>query len=148
MSPPDLVRHMDGVGSIRGEIEGDVVAFRAIPHAVPPLGSLRFLPPQAPTPWQGTRDATANGPIAPQTPLRVDAAMGSITAAQNEDCLTLNVWTPADGVENAPVMVWIHGGALSAVRARCLGMTADIWRHDTALSWSVSTIGWVRSAFA
>jgi para-nitrobenzyl esterase len=108
----NLVCHMNGLGSIRGAVEGaegSVVAFRGIPYAAPPLGSYRFLPPQAPIPWQGMRDATVDGPIAPQTPLRVEGAMGSITSAQDEDCLTLNIWTPADAVQ-APVIVWIHGG--------------------------------------
>jgi para-nitrobenzyl esterase len=108
-----LVRHLQGLGSIRGAIEGpqgSVAAFRAIPYAAPPLGRHRFLPPQAPIPWQGMRDATTNGPIAPQPPLRVEGTMGSISMAQDEDCLTLNIWTPADAVRKAPVIVWIHGG--------------------------------------
>ena len=107
---PDLVRHLHGLGSIRGAAEGDVAAFRGIPYAAPPVGIRRFAPPQAPIPWSGTRDATANGPIAPQMPSRVDGTMGPITAAQDEDCLTLNVWTPADPVDEAPVIVWLHGG--------------------------------------
>jgi para-nitrobenzyl esterase len=113
VSMRNLVRHINGLGSIRGAVEGaegSVVAFRGIPYAAPPLGSHRFLPPQAPIPWQGMRDATANGPIAPQPPLRVEGTMGSITLAQDEDCLTLNIWTPADAVQKAPVIVWIHGG--------------------------------------
>jgi para-nitrobenzyl esterase len=109
----NLVCHINGLGSIRGAVEGaegSVVAFRGIPYAAPPLGSHRFLPPQAPIPWRGMRDATANGPIAPQPPLRVEGTMGSITLAQDEDCLSLNIWTPADAVQKAPVIVWIHGG--------------------------------------
>lgn len=110
----NLVCHINGLGSIRGAVEGaesNVVAFRGIPYAAPPVGSHRFLPPQAPIPWQGMRDATANGPIAPQTPLRgVEGVMGSIKAAQDEDCLSLNIWTPADAAQAAPVIVWIHGG--------------------------------------
>jgi para-nitrobenzyl esterase len=109
----NLVRHINGLGSIRGAVEGaegSVVAFRGIPYAAPPLGSHRFLAPQAPIPWQGMRDAIANGPIAPQPPLRVEGTMGSITLAQEEDCLSLNIWTRADAVQKAPVIVWIHGG--------------------------------------
>jgi carboxylesterase type B len=74
------VCHLNGLGSIRGAVEGaegTVVAFRGLPYAAPPLGSLRFSPPQAAVPWHGTRDATTNGPIAPQMPLRLEKAMGS-----------------------------------------------------------------------
>jgi para-nitrobenzyl esterase len=110
VSMRNLEQHLDGLGSIRGAVEGGVVAFRGVPFAAPPIGSRRFLPPDAPIPWQGMRDATANGPIAPQPPLRVEGTMGSIRLAQDEDCLTLNVWTPADAVQKAPVLVWIHGG--------------------------------------
>lgn len=113
MGSPPVVRRMKGLGSIRGAVEGpegSVVAFRGIPYAAPPLGSQRFMPPQEPIPWQGIRDATTNGPIAPQPPLRVEATMGSITLAQDENCLTLNIWTPAHAVKDAPVIVWIHGG--------------------------------------
>ena len=110
VSMRNLVRHLDGQGSIRGAVEGAVAAFRGIPYAAPPIGSRRFLPPEAPIAWQGIRDATTNGPIAPQPPLRIEGTMGSIKLAQDEDCLTLNVWTPADAVQKAPVLVWIHGG--------------------------------------
>jgi para-nitrobenzyl esterase len=110
MSPRSLVRRLNGLGAIQGAVEGAVVAFRGVPYAAPPVGSLRFAPPQAPIPWQGTRDATTNGPIAPQMPLRLERAMGPITAAQDEDCLTLTVWTPAEVVQGAPVLVWLHGG--------------------------------------
>ncbi|HEY2757564.1 MAG TPA: carboxylesterase family protein [Pseudolabrys sp.] len=113
MSTRNLVRHIHTLGTIRGALEGaegKVVAFRGVPYAAPPVGPLRFAPSQPAIPWQGVRDATANGPIAPQTALRVDRAMGPITAAQGEDCLTLTVWTSADAGAKAPVMVWLHGG--------------------------------------
>jgi len=111
-----LACHLDGLGSVRGAserppgAEGEVVAFRGVPYAAPPLGPRRFLPPQAPIPWQGLRDATRNGPIAPQPALRVAGTMGAIALAQDEDCLTLNIWTSAEAGQKAPVIVWIHGG--------------------------------------
>jgi para-nitrobenzyl esterase len=104
-----LERRIPGLGSVRGAAADKVIAFRAIPYAAPPVQQLRFAPPAPPVPWGGVRDATRDGPIAPQTASRVDAAMGPITAPQDEDCLTLTIWTPADAAK-APVMVWLHGG--------------------------------------
>jgi para-nitrobenzyl esterase len=110
MATRQLERRIDGLGMVRGAGQDGIVAFRGIPYAAPPLGPLRFLPPRAPLPWQDVRDAIVDGPIAPQNPSRVDAAMGLITAAQGEDCLTFTIWTPADAGAKAPVMVWLHGG--------------------------------------
>ncbi|CAL9354496.1 Carboxylesterase [Streptomyces sp. enrichment culture] len=101
-------------GSLRGR-EGDgVVAFLGVPYAAPPFGRLRMRPPQPPAPWSGTRDATVPGATAPQ-PGYGPAMAGLLEAAgpQGEDCLNLNVWTPAPGRsgERLPVMVFLHGGA-------------------------------------
>jgi para-nitrobenzyl esterase len=111
MATREVVRRIGGLGSVRGLPVGEIIAFRALPYAAPPRGSRRFTPPAPPPPWEGVRDATRRGSIAPQTASRVDAAMGPITAAQDEDCLTLTVWTAVDNGANAPVMVWLHGGA-------------------------------------
>jgi para-nitrobenzyl esterase len=91
--------------------EGDVALFRGIPYAAPPLGPLRFRPPQAPADWAGQRDATRYGPSAPQNPGTLERLMGGQSLRTDEDCLTLNVWTPAADAGKRPVMVWIHGGA-------------------------------------
>jgi para-nitrobenzyl esterase len=107
----DVVRRIGKLGSVRGLQVGELMEFRALPYAAPPRGVLRFAHPAPPPPWEGVRDATRHGPIAPQTASRVDAAMGPITAAQDENCLTLTVWTALDGGTNAPVIVWLHGGA-------------------------------------
>ncbi|MBN9420493.1 hypothetical protein ABS71_16670 [bacterium SCN 62-11] len=92
------------LGQLKGATQDGVTVFRGVPYAAPPV---RFQPPQPAIPWQGVRDATRNGPIAPQPQLR--GLLSPITAPQDEDCLTLNVWTPA-GADKAPVLVWIHGG--------------------------------------
>jgi len=101
-------------GDLRGVRENGVVAFRAIPYAAPPLGDLRFAPPQPVAAWSGVRDASRDGPIAPQARSRLAHVMGDFEKPQSEDCLTLNIWTP--GADNAkrPVLVWIHGGAYSS----------------------------------
>lgn len=95
-------------GSLRGEAQGDVVVFRGVPYAAPPLGALRWRPPQPVAPWTGVRDAVAFGPIAPQDIAPERLAKRGLT--MSEDCLTLNVWTPATDGARRPVLVFIHGG--------------------------------------
>lgn len=90
-------------GNVRGIVEDGVVAYRGIPYAAPPVNELRW---RAPTParrWRGTLDASEYGPVCPQ--------MRPTQFPEDEDCLTLNVWTPHRVDRPLPVMVWIHGGA-------------------------------------
>lgn len=94
-------------GAISG-IAGEVTVFKGIPFAAPPVGDMRWRPPQPAAPWQGVRVCTAFGSICPQPQ---QALMRINQAGQSEDCLYLNVWTPAKAqAERLPVMVWIHGG--------------------------------------
>lgn len=89
-------------GSVRGMAENGVVSFKGIPYAEPPVGQLRWRPPQPTQHWRGVREATKFGPECMQTD----------NVPKSEDCLTLNVWRPADAKGSLPVMVWIYGGAL------------------------------------
>src|SRR3954469_20901780 len=100
-------------GELRGAIENGVTAFRAVPYAAPPIGALRFAPPQPHATWSGVRDATKDGPIAPQGRSRLAHVMGDFERPQSEDCLTLNLWTPGTAGKR-PVLLWIHGGAFSS----------------------------------
>src|SRR6185437_4611813 len=68
-------------------------------------------PPAPAAPWQGLRAAVSHGPIAPQPSSRLSAAMGDFERPQDEDCLTLAIWTPAPDGKARPVLVWLHGGA-------------------------------------
>ena len=98
-------------GSLEGTDENGVCVFRAVPYAAPPVADLRFRPTQPVASWHGTRDATRHGPIAPQGPSRLRLAMGDFSRPQDEDCLTLTIWTPAPDATRRPVLVWLHGGA-------------------------------------
>ncbi len=98
-------------GMLRGTQRDGVHVFRGVPFAAAPTGVRRFLPPQPPEPWTGVRDAAHAGPIAPQPPSPLDALFGEAAPTWDEDCLSLNIWTPALDDARRPVMVWIHGGA-------------------------------------
>ena len=95
-------------GAVRGTSSGSVNEFLGIPYAAPPVGALRWQPPQSAANWSGVRDATQFAPHCPQS------ASPFGLASTSEDCLFLNVFTPSRQQVGArrPVMVWIHGGAL------------------------------------
>ncbi len=110
----DLRRVEVESGMLEGVRQGTVLSFKGVPYAAPPVGDLRWRPPQPPLKWTGVRRANRYGSDAPQK----NPDVGS----QSEDCLFLNVWAPADASKRPyPVMVWIHGGGLIQGSGRIAG---------------------------
>jgi para-nitrobenzyl esterase len=95
-------------GTVQGSASNGVVAFKGIPFAAPPVGALRWRPPQPVTAWSGMRQTTSFVHDCMQT----SSPNSGLTVTPSEDCLYLNVWRPQNSNgKNLPVMVWIYGGA-------------------------------------
>jgi para-nitrobenzyl esterase len=163
------------LGDLRGVYTDGIAAFRGVPFAAPPLGELRFAPAAPIGAWNGQRDATRHGPIAPQLPSRLGVAMGNFSRPHNEDCLTLTICTPAPDGKPRPVLVWLHGGAwisgagsLDWYDGSRLAREGDIvfvgvnyrlgalgWLHrpgivdvEAGTSDTIAALGWVRDHIA
>ncbi len=98
-------------GWVEGSTADGIVSFKGIPYAQPPIGDLRWRAPEPVHPWDGTLDAGDFGPSCVQQSIPPASLYHDPPDAMSEDCLSLNVWAPEDA-ENAPVIVWIHGGSL------------------------------------
>jgi len=95
-------------GLVQGLTQNGVSVFRGIPFAAPPVGDLRWRAPEPVIPWEGVKDASAFAPVCMQSG---ETVPGLGTEPMSEDCLYLNIWTPANRAEEAlPVMVWLYGG--------------------------------------
>ena len=99
-------------GKITGETGNEVWTYRGIPYAAPPVGDLRWKPPQPVVPWEGVRECADYSVQAAQYP-DMNLSEEYRRVPSSEDCLYLNVYTQAkDNTERRPVMVWLHGGGL------------------------------------
>lgn len=106
-------------GQIHGTPKEGYTVFSGVPYAKPPVGEKRFCPPEEPECWEGVYEADHFGYVCPQTEHEQDSFYGKefyldpeFGMNQSEDCLYLNIWTPADTAdEKLPVAFWIHGGA-------------------------------------
>ena len=103
-------------GSLQGTIEYGMQVFKNIPYAAPPVGDLRWRPPQPALSWSGMRDASKFGESCPQQYIK--NLSDGLGLPGSEDCLKLNVYGPVKPGKNLPVMVWIHGGGLIVDGAR------------------------------
>jgi len=119
-APDRAVVGVEG-GQVAGAEVSGVWSYKGIPYAAPPVGTLRWRPPQPVVRWEGVRAATAFAPACLQAHRPADTDFDDIIAfyglnidRTSEDCLYLNIWTAAAGGARAPVMVWIHGGGLTA----------------------------------
>lgn len=100
-------------GSVEGKIESGIAVYRGVPFAQPPVGPLRWRAPQLPKPWEGVKHADTYAPACEQV-ATANPALGIPALPTSEDCLYLNIWSPARSPrDHLPVMVWIYGGGFT-----------------------------------
>ncbi|POT55242.1 carboxylesterase [Citrobacter amalonaticus] len=113
MLNPDIPLVDTKQGKLMGIVQDDIHIWRGIPYAAPPTGELRWRAPQPVTPWQNVRQADLFSCASWQDIEYCQALGGGDPGAFSEDCLYLNVWSPADRPQPLPVMVWLHGGGFT-----------------------------------
>jgi para-nitrobenzyl esterase len=120
-------------GKIKGYGRRGVIKFKGIPYATPPIGDLRFQPPDPVKPWSGVFDATKYSPVAPQPESNLETMFGELPEQSEKDCLTLNVWTKKISEGKRPVMFWIHGGGFVTGNGGSLDGSRLVLRGDVVV---------------
>ncbi len=110
MTTPTEPRARTSHGEVSGRFKDELIAFRGLPYAAPPVAELRFRAPQPVTPWEGVRDASEFGPVPPQAKSSIPLT-GNRARKQSEDCLQLNVLTADLEPDSRPVVVHLHSGS-------------------------------------
>ncbi len=133
-------------GRMQGLMEGNLRVFMGIPYAQPPVGALRWRPPEPLPRWHGVRHATAFGPACFQPDNTLASVYVEEPMPMSEDCLTLNIWAPADA-RQAPVFFWIYGGALWGGASRDpLYDGARLAEHGVivvSINYRLGALGWL-----
>jgi para-nitrobenzyl esterase len=134
IEPKDLAAPVaeTAAGRVRGSVDAGVASFLGIPYGADTGGASRFKAPLKRAAWPGVRDALSFGPRAPQLPSQIKGEISTVMffsgAPVDEDCLVLNLWTPAVDKASRPVMVWLHGGGFS------IGTGAETYYHGANLA--------------
>ncbi len=133
-------------GSLEGKMDGAIRVFKGIPYALPPVGAARWTAPKPMPRWAGVKTADAFGPVCYQPKATGTGIYTSDLGAMSEDCLSLNVWTPANA-QKAPVMVWIHGGAFTGgSSSEKLYDGAKLAQHGiivVSINYRLGVLGWL-----
>src|SRR4051812_24518459 len=134
------------LGALEGvDLEG-CERYAGIRYARAPVGDLRFRAPQPVEPWEGVYDATRFGPSAPQPPPLAGSIIAIGDLHTDEDCLFVNVYTPATDTGRRPVMVWIHGGAYTMGSGDMYDGRSLVRRGDVVvvtLNYRLGVLGWL-----
>lgn len=125
-------------GTVRGAAHDGIRRFLGIPYAKPPVGPLRFAAPEPVDAWDGVRDATRFGDAVPQSPYpgAISAILSSVEQ-WGDDGLSVNVWAP-DAASGAPVVVWVHGGALERGSSALAGYDGTAFARDGVVFVSIN----------
>ena len=139
-------------GRVRGIACGwpAITAYYGIPYAAPPVGELRWRPPQPPESWEGVRDCVRPGSPCPQMSVSpfYKKEFYPVEEPKDEDCLYLNVWTPAQSAdEKIPVLFWVHGGAFMTGYGHSAHFDGEAYARQgivvVTINYRLNIFGWM-----